>query len=365
MTKKVKRITLFILVGVSSLAILVNGIFFSEKEPYIVREAQELKTILKKALGLPEVVEASSKVPRIAFIDQVISHERIEQLPSYQIDQHSYDTLDYQEHIIPGATREKDSFVFFRKKENQNHCEWMVKGFLAIAGNGNYEIYLPSNSPLPVDNEFVIPYPQWQKIIKQMDKKKSFDIVNCSYSYGKGIYPHESYEAVKRGALVIVSAGNEYTSDKTAYKENYTMLYKLAHELNTQDFKGAILIVGAYDPFHRTLISYSNRPFKDNPLSAKYFVSAPCVYLEGNKAYMNGGTSIAAAYTSGVAALLMKKFPNATAKEIASMIKKGSRGSYSLVHYESSAKIGDRMKPTENYALTLQQENLHRRIFSN
>lgn len=338
MKKRINQIIVLLISIAILLAFVGNKLFNSNKESYIVKDAQSLQDVLKKTLGLPDMVEASPKVPKIAFIDQVISHDLIEQFPSYQIDDASYDTLSHLEHLIPGSTGKKDSFIFFKKKETPNHCDWMVKGFLAVAGEGNHEIYLPSNSPIEVDNNFVIPYPQWRKIIRKMDKNKGIDIINCSYSYGSEIYPHESYEAVKRGALVIVAAGNDYDSDKTSYRENYTKLYRLANELNSENFKGAMLIVGAYNPFQRDLISYSNRPFEGNGASYAYFVSAPCFYIEGDKAHMNGGTSIAAAYTSAVAALLMKKFPTATGKEIAHMIKTGSLGTHSLVNYASAVK---------------------------
>lgn len=338
------------------IALLILGIlyslkssFFPEEKPYLEKDRHYLENVLHEALGLPDVIETSSKVPKIAFIDQVISHRLINFLPSHQLDAGCYDTLDYKDHVIPTFFKKSELIFIPEKEEEHNHCLLMALGFLTVAGEGDHQIYLPSNSPEPIEDKFVVPYPQWKKVIKRLEREK-FDIINCSYSYGGDIYPHESYEAIKRGALVIVSAGNEFNKSKQLYQRNYTKLYQLAREMNTQYFEGGMLVAGAYNPFSDDLIEYSNRPFEGNSETSEDFVAAPCFFIEGNRAYMNGGTSIAAAYVSAVAALLMKKFPHFKGHHIAFIIKKSAQGKNRLINYKKAVEIGELL--TEELNLT-------------
>lgn len=356
--KKKRALFIYLLCfSIAGIVILGKETFMRKSSPMKGIDVPGLETLLQRELGLPEIIETSSKTPHVAFVDQVIPHDLVSTFPTHHLDPHCYDTLDYRDHLIPSFYKKKDLIVPAPDPDQPNHCQWMVEGFLQITQDSTQRLYLPSNSPEDLKDSFVFPQPQWKKIINRQNGGERFDIINCSYSYGHEIYPHESYEAIKKGALVIVSAGNDYTGPKDLYQANYYRLARLAEDLNQRpNMTGALLIVGAYNPFDKTLMDYSNRPLSEVPNSGDHFVCAPGIAIQNGKAYPNGGTSIAAAYVSGVASLLMKRFPTLTAREIAAIIKQGALGKppptffqetslhpllgQGRVNYESSVQAG-------------------------
>lgn len=129
--------------------------------------------------------------------------------------------------------------------------------------------------------------------------------------------------AVNAGALLVVSAGNN--SDPEPSLSNLEALDRLFRSGTLENGPGAYIIAGAVDE-NLEIASFSDQA--GDSYARNYYLVAPGVDIiapwvteaDGPGLYYLNGTSFAAPYISGAAALILDRWPSLTAKEVAEIL---------------------------------------------
>ena len=153
-------------------------------------------------------------------------------------------------------------------------------------------------------------------------------IVNTSFGYEAGdviVNPPQVSEiydiatpatAVFNGALLVAAAGNASGANPSLYNINIISDLSAAGALDSGP--GALIIAGAVDSNNR-IASFSDRAGR----YANYYMVAPGVNLmvpwNGGLAVVSG-TSFAAPLISGAAAIIIQRWPDLTARQVANIL---------------------------------------------
>lgn len=191
----------------------------------------------------------------------------------------------------------------------------MVAGFVAAARDGSGTLGMaPGATVLPVrvlDNAGVASDAVLSAGVRWAAERAP--ILNLSLTSTAPIAGEAIREAVARGALVVVAAGNRGAA-------NPDWPARFARE-GWAHGAGSVIVVGAVDRDHR-LAAYSNRAGD----TAAWYLVAPGTGLTsssntGDAAYATqSGTSMAAPAVSGAAALLQSRWPRLSGGDVAAIL---------------------------------------------
>ena len=141
-------------------------------------------------------------------------------------------------------------------------------------------------------------------------------ILNLSLSAGAPVAGAAIRDAVAKGALVVVAAGN-----RGASQPDWPARFAAQSWANGAQARGAVIAVGAVDAGNR-IADFSNRAGD----TAQWFLVAPGIeirssYLGGDTAQaLMSGTSMAAPAVSGAAARLQATWPRLSPKDVGSIL---------------------------------------------
>jgi hypothetical protein len=141
-------------------------------------------------------------------------------------------------------------------------------------------------------------------------------ILNLSLSAGAPVAGTAIRDAVARGALVVVAAGN-----RGAAQADWPARFAAQSWANGAQARGAVIAVGAVDAKNR-IADFSNRAGD----TAQWFLVAPGVEIKsshvgsGTAQVLMSGTSMAAPAVSGAAARLQATWPRLSPKDVGSIL---------------------------------------------